>query len=269
VSGLWRNRRAFAGIITVGIRTFFTYRSLATFFMVGMLLQIYLLKVVWTAIYGFQPRIDGVPIRTLVVYITLTNLQLYFAYSDLPRLMRNRLREGQVATDLTRPLGLPAQLVANQLGRTIAALTLLLPALPLALFLGGLALPASAVAGLQYVGSLGLAYAIDLLIGLIVGLITFWTLEIWGIQAILDYVSRFFSGALVPIWLFPGVLRKVAEMLPFQAIASIPASIFIGRISGRGVVDAIGLQVIWIVLLLTLAALVWRRAQRHIVVQGG
>lgn len=269
MSRLWRNRRAFAGITVVGIRTFFTYRSLVTFFTVSMLLQVYLLKVVWTAIYGSQPRIDGVPIQTLIVYLTLTNLQLHFAFSDLPRLVRNRLREGQVATDLTRPLGFPAQLVANQLGGTIAGLTLLLPALPMALFLGGLALPASPVAGLLYVGSLGLAYLIELLIGMIVGLIAFWTLEIWGIQAILGFVSRFFSGALVPIWLFPGVLRKVAEMLPFQAIASIPASIFIGRISGRGVVDAIGLQVIWIVLLLTLAALVWRRAQRHIVVQGG
>lgn len=158
MSRLWRNRRGFAGITVVGIRTFFTYRSLVTFFMVSMLLQVYLLKVVWTAIYGSQPRIDGVPIQTLIVYLTLTNVQLHFAFSDLPRLVRNRLREGQVATDLTRPLGFPAQLVANQLGGTIAGLTLLLPALPMALFLGGLALPASPVAGLLYVGSLGLAY---------------------------------------------------------------------------------------------------------------
>src|SRR5262249_25022606 len=73
VSRLWRNRRAFAGITVVGIRTFFTYRSLVTFFMVSMLLQVYLLKVVWTAIYGSQPRIDGVSIQTLIVYLTLTN----------------------------------------------------------------------------------------------------------------------------------------------------------------------------------------------------
>ena len=102
-SRLWWNRRAFAGITVVGIRTFFTYRSLVAFFTVNMLLQVYLLKVVWTAIYGSQPRIDGVPIQTLIVYLTLTNLQLHFAFSDLPRLVRNRLRDGQMATDLLRP----------------------------------------------------------------------------------------------------------------------------------------------------------------------
>jgi ABC-2 type transport system permease protein len=64
----------------------------------------------------------------------------------------------------------------------------------------------------------------------LIGLVSFWTMQIWGIIAIYDYTSQFFTGALVPLWFFPAWLRQVADLLPFQAQAFIPLAIYTGQI---------------------------------------
>jgi ABC-2 type transport system permease protein len=105
--------------------------------------------------------------------------------------------------------------------------------------------------------------------GLLMGMIAFWTLETSGIQAIYRFANLFFAGGLVPLWLFPQTVRTVAELLPFQTQANIPVSIYVGRLAGADALRGLGVQAVWVVILGLLVRVMWGRAMRKVVIQGG
>lgn len=129
--------------------------------------------------------------------------------------------------------------------------------------------PASPAAAALYVLSFGLGYGIMVLIGLMIGLASFWTIEIYGFAMIYRLVSAFFGGALIPLWFFPPQLSAVADWLPFQSMVFVPIAIYLGQLTGSEAARALGLQLLWILALYLAVRAVWRHAMRRVVVQGG
>jgi ABC-type uncharacterized transport system permease subunit len=184
-------------------------------------------------------------------------------------LISRKVREGKIAQDLARPVGLILQLLAHQIGSTLVFSLIGLALLPLAMVVGVIRPPPTLEAAVLYVASVVLAVGVVTSIGLIMGFVAFWTLETGGIQAIYRFTNLFFAGGLVPLWLFPGPLRTVAELLPFQTQANIPVSIYVGRITGVDALRGLAVQLVWVVVLGLVARFVWSRALRRVVIQGG
>jgi ABC-2 type transport system permease protein len=82
-------------------------------------------------------------------------------------------------------------------------------------------------------------------------------------------VGNFATGALVPLWFMPGALRSVIELLPFQAIAFVPVSIYVGAPATGSIWTALALQLAWVGILAVVIRWIWSRAFRHTVIQGG
>jgi ABC-2 type transport system permease protein len=234
------------------------------------LLQIFLLKSVWTAVYAGRASVDGVPLADLITFLTLANLQLLAMRPMLVWYLERRIHEGQIGLDLVRPVPFLGQLLAQQVGATVGYLPFLFASIPLAFMLGNLGLPISPGAVGAYLVSLCLAYAIAMLIGLLMGLVAFWTVQTLGVAVIYTFAAQFFGGALIPLFFLPAPLRMLAELLPFQAQVHIPLSIYTGRIAeADAIARAIGLQLFWIGALALLAGAVWQRARRIVTVYGG
>lgn len=141
--------------------------------------------------------------------------------------------------------------------------------MPLAFLVGGAAGPSGGAALVGYVASAVLALAIATLLGVLVELAAFWTLEVSGFELSYSLVSRFLSGSLVPLWFMPDWLRTLASVLPFQATTYSPVAIYLGAVDGTAIWGSLGLSLLWVAVLATLTRLVWSRAVRHVVVQGG
>jgi ABC-type uncharacterized transport system permease subunit len=263
------NIPAYLQIANLWLQMAYTYRVSLAMELVGVLLKIFLLKIVWTAVYAGRATVDGVELRHVISFITLANLQMWLIFPMLAWHIQERIREGQIALDLARPVPFLGQLLANQVGTTAAFAPFMLVAVPLALIVGGMEPPASAGAALLYLISMALAYMVTALIGMLMGLIAFWTLQARGLQAIYEFVSQFFAGALVPLWFFPPALRQVADWLPFQAQAFIPLSLYMGQAPPQGIAGALGLQLFWVAALFGIAWLIWQRAMRRVIIQGG
>lgn len=269
MSRLWPNLPAYAQIAALWPQIAFTYRVNYAFEVIGILLKVYLLKYIWTAVYADRGVIDGVALHDLIAFLTLAQLQVWVLRPFIAELISDRVRDGSIALDLARPLPFLGQLIAHQLGNTASLLPFTLLAVPLALLIGGLVLPASPAAAALYLLSLLLGYVLATLTSMLLGLSSFWTTQNWGAIIIYRFVSDFFTGALVPLWFFPLWLRQVANALPFQAQTFIPLSIYLGQIPIDAAPAALGVQLIWIGVLGGLVWVVWRRALRRVVVQGG
>lgn len=266
---LWRNLPAYGQIAGIWPQMALIYRLELVFNMVGLLLRVFLLSVVFTAVYAGRPTVDGIALPQVITFVTLANLQNVLVSSMIGEHLRERIRDGSIVFDLGRPVPFLGQLLAHQIGNTLAILPFVMLAAPFAWLVGGIAPPPSPSALLLYFLSLGLGYLIAVLIGMLIGLAAFWTTEAGGFIMIYQFVNQFFSGALVPLWFFPPVLRRVADVLPFQAQTFTPISIYSGHWTGQRALAALGVQLLWVVVIAIADWLVWRRAMRRVVVQGG
>ena len=77
------------------------------------------------------------------------------------------------------------------------------------------------------------------------------------------------TGGLVPIWFFPDWAITLLSWTPFPAAASTPISLYVGRIPPTEILPALLQQAAWLVALVGLALLLWRKAEERVVVQGG
>jgi len=247
----------------------YVYRVGLLFNVASILIQVYLLKVVWTAVYAGRSSVGGLGLPTLITTLTLANLQLWVMAPFIANYLYQQVYNGKIALDLARPVGFLSQMLALQAGYTVGLIPYVVLAFPAAWLLGGLQPPASALDALLYVVSLALAYLISVLLGLLLGLSAFWTLEMGGFLGMYRFVSQFFAGALVPLPFFPPPLRAVTGILPFQAQAYVPLTLYEGQLQGVSVVAPLALQLFWVVALYALSRVVWRRALRRVVVQGG
>lgn len=268
--GPWRDVPAYREIVRIRIRTAIVYRANTFFLLVLMVLQIFILRKVWTALFAGQSTVDGLSLHALLVYLTVANLQTWILQDPtVNRYMHQRIREGQIAFDLVRPTGFVPQMYAHIAGSSVAVASVGLIALPFIAFAGVLAPPPSGEALAAYVVSLVLAYVLSTLLTLILGMVAFWTMEVSGLTMLYTLVNQFFAGALVPISLFPTPLRVVADLLPFQAMTYGPVAIYVGRITGPGILGVLTVQSAWLVVLGGATWLLWRRALHRVVVQGG
>ncbi|WP_306371575.1 ABC-2 family transporter protein [Nocardiopsis sp. CC223A] len=257
-------------IIRGRLRIAVTYRQNAAFLLAAVVMQIFILRVVWTSLYGETEVVNDVNLSSMLVYLTIANLQNW-ALQDpsVSSYIHSRVREGQVAFDLLRPAGFVPQMLAHLVGSSLAMVLFAVAALPVVALAGTLGPPVSAAAFATWLVSLLCAYLVALLLNLILGMVAFWTMEITGIGVLYYLVNQFFAGALVPLDFFPEGLGVLARLLPFQATTYTPVAIYVGRITGTDALLAIGVQVVWIAVLVLFARLLWRAAVRRVIVQGG
>lgn len=244
------------------------YRTNMVFWVVTSLLQLYVARAIWSAVYGDRPSVNGIGAETLLVYLTIASLHELAFSKIIDYEIGERITSGQVATDLMRPFGFIRQMITIQIGSTVGFAPVILIAAPAAMLVGSLRLP-DAENLAAYVVAVVLAYVVMTLTWMLVGLGGFWLMSISGLRATLSVMSGLLSGALVPLWFMPDWLRTIVELLPFQATTFLPATIFAGDVTGADLIRPLLIQAAWIAILAVVTSLTWRRAQRKLVIQGG
>jgi ABC-2 type transport system permease protein len=102
------------------------------------------------------------------------------------------------------------------------------------------------------------------------GLLTFWFLEIQSFVVLSLAIEMLLAGQIFPLDLLPPKLFAVSQYLPYYYQMYFPVSILTGRATeAETIVRNLGIQAFWMVALLALGELLWRRGlQRHTAVGG-
>ncbi|MFF4778100.1 ABC transporter permease [Microtetraspora fusca] len=259
--------RPLAGMARVGLRFQLAYRSDVIMSVVALVAQVFLLRMIWTALYGGREHDpQGLTLEALLAYLSLANLQAFATTPIIPRIAHFRIRTGMVFFDLSRPTGYLPQMAAFQAGHTAGGLLMLAPAVPVVLLVGTIT-PTEHPIG--YAATLALGYVISVMMSLLICVIGFWTLETAAISMLYRLVSHFFAGTMVPLSFFPGALGVLADALPFKYMGYVPAAVYVGHLSGGQIGQAVAVEVGWIAALAALLWAMWRRAHRRVVIQGG
>lgn len=226
--------------------------------------------VLFSAVAAAGGELAGYDARQAATYVWLGQALLapvaMYAWSDVA----DRVRTGEIAVDLARPVDLQLSYWARDLGRaTLSLPTRGLPPLVLGALLTGIAYPSSWTAYPLGLVSVALGVSVSFLCRYGVNLIAFWTLDVRGYLNLYTLVLGLFSGFYVPVHIFPGALRQVAYASPFPSMFQSPIDVLSGRVSGAGALHVLGVQAAWLAVLVVLTRLVLRRGSRRLVVQGG
>lgn len=255
-------------IFQLSLRRTYAYRAFAFLGVLQVLLQLVLLRAVWRAVYDDRATLDGVSIETTVTYLTIVGLLSFMMHPGIAREIHRRIDQGMVAVDLVRPVGFVRQMLAVEMGDAIGRWMWLIIVVPGLVVIGSLA-PPTAVVLLGFLTSVLLAFVVCVLIWLLVGLSGFWLIDVGGVSSVVGLIGGFLAGSTIPLWFMPEPLRMIVELLPFQAISFLPASIYVEQAQGQAIWRALGIQAFWAGALWVVAAWTWSRAQRRLVVQGG
>jgi ABC-2 type transport system permease protein len=234
----------------------------------SLVLRVYILRSLWTALYAQNAAPINLPLHSMITYATVAMLMSLVLEVDGTRLIREKVREGTIATDLMKPISLPLYFFSDGAGQTLLHALLVIPALLCSLLLVHIDVPSPAVFAAFLLAFL-LGYCVNFFVNFLMNSIAFWTLETFAVQLIVRWASDLLSGQIIPLTFFPGVLGRIVFALPFAAIYSTPLLIYVGIIPPSDWLASFGVQLVWLVLFAALSAAVWRAASRKVVIQGG
>jgi len=181
-----------------------------------------------------------------------------------------RIRTGDVAIDFLRPVDIQFCYLATDLGRAGCALALRgLPSIAAGLLTFELTMPHGAAPYLLGALSVVLAVMISFLLLFTVCLAGFWMVETRGIRLLYQIVATFLAGLFVPVHLFPGWLRTVADLTPFPSLLQTPIDVLSGRTTGLDALEMVAVQVVWVAVAILLGRVLLRAGRRKLEVQGG
>ena len=183
------------------------------------------------------------------------------------------VKEGTVAYELLRPTDLYGMWLAKAAGTRLARASLrMLPVL-----LVGSLLPAPygirfrispEIFGL-FLLSMVLMVLVVCAYNLLVYALTFYVTDPNGIMVLSVAAADLLGGAIVPLPFLPERLRRFAELTPFASMQNVPLRIFNGDIPLTEIPGVMGLQVFWIVALISAGCLLTRNGLRRAVILGG
>ena len=222
------------------------------------------------ALYRHRSEVGGLDAVDVVTYTFVSQGLLATTGAFGNNEIADRIRTGDIISDLYRPLRFQAYWLFRDLGRaTFQVVFRGIPPFVIGALVFHLSLPPDGFTVLAFVVSVVLAVEVGFAFSFLVSLTAFWLLDSRGPAQLAVFVMQFFSGFVVPISFFPGALRQVAEVLPFSSIIQLPVEVFLGLHPGVAVLGVLGRQLAWALALLGLNEFVAGRATRRVVIQGG
>lgn len=236
---------------------------------VVLLVQIYFWRALFQDIGQTQTNMGVISFRDMVTY-TLVSTGISIAINTTTVFKVNdRIRTGEIAMDLIKPVSLKGMLFCDALGnngfRMVFQLT---PFLIVGILMFGIRLPSEPYLILFVISAIN-GMMIYFSISYLIGLIGFWFLAVTSLSMLFNVVINVFSGEMVPLWFFPDFLYELSAFLPFRLIYFAPLAIFLEK---TVLADAIGFilqQFLWIGILVGIERIIWVRAVRKLVIQGG
>jgi ABC-2 type transport system permease protein len=264
--------RIYAALARSGFRRWATYRQAtvagAVTNTVFGLVRCYVLLAVAAGAGGVAAGYGTEQLATYVWFGQgLLAVILLWGWTDLA----DRIRTGEVATDLLRPVSPVALYLATDLGRAgHAVLFRFLPPVLVGAAIFDLYLPSRPGTWPLFAVSTALAVLICFGCRFLVNAAGYWLLDIRGVTAAWAIVTPLAGGLMFPLRFLPEPLWVALYLAtPFPAMAQIPLDVIVER-DGLGVqAGLVGVQALWAALILRACMAVQRRAERRLVIQGG
>ena len=268
------NLAKYVSVFNIGLQNTFVYRwnyfLRALFGLIPLAGTVFL----WRAIFQ-EPGgkgLGGYDYGSMIYYYLLTILvsNLVTPTEDDFQIAAD-IRDGQINSFLTKPLNYLGYRTGIFLaGRLVyTAVTIIPIVLIFFYFRSYIILPSAVATYFLSISSLIMAAFIQFFITYSLAMMAFWVLEISTIVFIVYSFEYFLGGQMFPVDIMPVGVQAVMKWLPFYYELFCPIAIFLGRLQGAELIQALTIQASWLFLTWLVAQLMWKRGLGHYQAVGG
>lgn len=262
--------RVYLTAARLSLRRYLAYRSSAAAGVVTNTVFGCIRAFVLVALWKQKPEIGGWNEADAVTYAFATQaliapMGVFLSGTDLGP----RIRSGDVAVDLYRPVDFQTWWLSVDLGRALGAgLLRSVPPVLLGMLLFPVRLPLDPLRWLEFAACCVLGYAVSFALRYAVSLVAFWTMDERGLGSLLTTAGMFCSGMIIPLTIMPGPLGATVRHTPWAAVVQMPINVLLGTQAG-GFGYALAFAAFWALALIAFGRLLTGAARRKVVVQGG
>ncbi len=181
------------------------------------------------------------------------------------------IREGQINSFLTKPVSYLGYRFSIFLSGRLVYTAVTLP--PIALiflyFRHYIVLPEHVMTYLYACVSMLMAAFMQFFITYSLAMMAFWILEISTVVFIVYSFEYFLGGQMFPIDIMPAGIQAAMKWMPFYYELFCPIAIFLERLRGAALFEALAIQAGWLLATWAAAYAMWKRGLGHYQAVGG
>ena len=272
--------RKYIPFFHAGLKSFLVYKAQVYGWLFIGIIEILFLFFLYHAIYrntqdGINGTINGFTFYEMILYGATSFVFANVVSSETGWNIFVEVRDGTVVNTLTKPVSYRLRHLFTCFGEAFFKICFV--ALPLLIIIYGIFLGFGFVSynPLQFILNvlffilfMFVAIIINDSIQYIVGMLTFYTQHMFGLDMFFTSIKTFLSGAMVPLS-YLGIFGVVFSYLPFAFLASTPILTLMGKIDTLSVLMFLGIAIGYEVLLEVINHFLFKHCIKKIVVQGG
>jgi ABC-2 type transport system permease protein len=233
-----------------------------------MIIIMYIFIQLWRVTFQGEGSdlIEGYSYEQIIWYIIFAEA-ITLASPSIATRIEEEVKGGDVGYKLARPVSYIAMHYVTYAGEFVVRL---LVNLCVGSLLGLLAfgIPHFGLGWVGFFAAAAGAMTVQFMLGMIIALCAFWVEETRGIEFVYNKLLFTIGGMLMPIEFMPDALQRVCAWLPFRAVLYFPSRTAV-RFDAPLLLEMIGVQLLWIIVLLAVVALIYRKGVKMLHVNGG
>jgi len=245
-------------LIKVSFSQFFIERESILVWSVSSFLSLIVIISVWRA--SGRETIAGFNQNQLITYYIIMyfweQLIGYYVFWGI----REKIMDGTIANFILKPINFSIYTFCTEFAyKFINLLThVVVGSIIFLAFSQFLSLKVNFITIIQLLPFLIIGTSIIFLINFILGCITFFVIESNFLNDFNWMMVTIFSGKLIPIAFFPGVIKNIINVNPYRYTFAPAGEILLGKISNNDYISLINGGLFWIIILSIIAFIIWK-----------
>lgn len=233
---------------------------------IPFLVQVY----IWINVYGAagKKEIEGYQLSQLILYIAFSAIVAKLVQTNSHYDIANEIKQGSISQYIIKPLSFIPYCISKELGSRFIFSVILNVVLTIAIVVlnGGKYNILFFVFGFI---SCFLGMILYFMLNYNLALLSFWFIDVSQIFSATQLIFLFCSGGVVPVSFFPQVFQRILVYLPFPLIIYFPVNVFSGKENFGDIFQNMLIQIVWILILLLLSRLLWKKGVKKFSFFGG
>lgn len=222
------------------------------------------LSFLWSSIFKYN-EIANWTMNSYKIYIgSSVFLSCLISYPNI-YFMSLDMRSGNIINYLIKPTYYPYHVIYKNIGIAASNVLILAPVFIIYLSFSNTNITAENLFWFVLLAIMGVFTYI--LFDILMGLLTFWFENSWGLNIVKQSILTFFSGSMFPLDFLPKQLNDILKYSPFPGIIYRPTTILINGSYNN--LFFLFLQIAWILIFLILIRVIFRSCEKDVIIYGG
>lgn len=247
-----------------------SYRFNFIMWRVRVVLQLLTLFFLWSTILINRSAIFGYSTSQMLTYILGTSLIGSVVLSSRTFEVGDQINDGTLSNFLIKPMSYIKYWFFYDLGDKASNIFFSIIELTIIIFI--FRPPLYLQTNPLYLAFTLLAAVLAMLLyfyfGFLLGLMGFWSNEIWGPRFIFFIIINFFAGAMFPLDALPKQVVNVLQLLPFPYLLYFPLKIYLGKITFPLILEGLLICSLWMAGLYFICKFIWLKGLKLYGAQG-